>query len=63
MTLLYKSETTIKAVSKDRPKSLIFRISGVLKEITELEHNTVVTVEIHSDENKNKYIKIYKKID
>ena len=63
MTLLYKTEAVIKTVSKDRPKSLIFRISGVLKELTEFENNTKVNVEIHLDESNSKYIKIYKKTD
>jgi len=63
MTLIYKSETTIKAVSKDRPKSLIFRISGVLRELTEFEDNTTATVEIHKNSDETKYIKIYKKKD
>ena len=62
MDLLYKSETVIKAVSKNRPKSLIFRISGALYEIMQIKDGTPVIVEVCKDENK-KYLKIYEKTD
>lgn len=58
--LLYKSKQKIKAVSKDRQKSLIFRISGALREVIEFEPETAVTVEVWLDETTNKKVlKIY----
>lgn len=58
--LLYETEQKIKAVSKDRQKSLIFRISGALRELMQFEHETKVKIEVCLDETTNKkYMKIY----
>lgn len=53
MILLYKSTQTVKAVSKQRQNSLILRISGALKQISELEHMDQVNVEVYFDEESN----------
>ena len=58
--IIYETQTTLKAVSKDRQKSLIFRISGTLRELMEFKHGTQVKVEVCLDDN-TKYIKIYEK--
>lgn len=63
MTKIYETETELKAVSKDRPKSLIFRISGALYEIMQFKHGTPVKVEVCLNEDNTKYIKIYEKTD
>ena len=55
---IYETTQKIKWVSKNRPNSLIFRISGALQQITNLKNNTKVKVEVHLENNK-KIIKIY----
>lgn len=59
-TKIYETEQKLKAVSKERQKSLIFRISGALREIMQFEHGTPVKVEVCLDDT-TKYIKIYEK--
>lgn len=61
MELIYKSESVIRAVSKNRPKSLIFRISRELYDILQFTHDTKVTVEVYVNDAGNKILKIYEK--
>ena len=60
MTVLYETEATLKHASKKRPKSLIFRVTGVTRELMNFKHNDKVKVQVCYDEsNKKKYIKLY----
>lgn len=61
MELIYKSESVIKSVSKNRPKSLIFRISRELYDILHFTHDTKVTVEVYVNDAGKKILKIYEK--
>lgn len=60
MTSLIKIPSTIKWVSKQRPKSLILRIPAAVRDIMEFEHGTSINIEVCLDENDKKFVKISK---
>ena len=60
MTKIYKTETTVKKRSNQRPKSLILHIPAAVRDIMEFEHNTQITLEVCLNAENKKYIKIYK---
>ena len=59
--LLIKLETEIKAVSKQRPKSLILRIPPSVRESMNLEQGTPLIVEVCFNEKDNIYFRCTKK--
>lgn len=59
--LLIKLETELKAVSKQRPKSLILRIPVAVREAMNLEQGTPLIVEVCFNEKDNIYFRCTKK--
>ena len=58
---LFELETELKAVSKQRPKSLILRIPPSVRETMELEQGTKLKIEVCFNKEENIFLRCIKK--